>query len=670
MAVKKSEAAQRIRQLTDELNQHNHRYYVLDAPTISDREFDKLLKELETLEAENPDHVQPDSPTLRVGGAITKNFPSFTHIRPMLSLQNTYTEEEVTDFMTSLQKHLEDNKYSLIAQHKYDGVSLSLHYENGLLVRAVTRGDGVQGDEITANAKTINTVPLSINAKNAPAEFEVRGEVLMRRSEFDKLNKEREANGEPVLMNPRNASSGTLKMQDSKVVASRPLVFFAYYLESEHDLPNTDGERMDLLREWGFLVDDQLTITDEPEGIFSYTREWNEKRHDLDYEIDGIVIKLNEVNLREMAGRTSKFPRWAIAYKFETEQAESKLESIEFSVGRTGIVTPVANLEPVLLAGTTVKRASLYNADEIERLGLHEGDSVLVEKGGEIIPKVVEVITKKRKKAAKPISFVTECPDCGTTLQKPEGEVAWFCPNSNSCPPQVKGRIEHFAGRKAMYIEGLGSEIIAQLVEEGLIKSYADLFDLTYDDLIKLDRFADKSAANLIASIKASDQVPFARVLFALGIRYVGETVAKKLAKHFKNIDALANADAETIVTVHEIGDRIAESVVDFFANENNRELVERMKTFGLQFEVGEDEMNVSNTLEGRSFVVSGVFEQFSRDSIKKDIESHGGQVKSSVSKKTDYLLAGKEAGSSKLAKAEDLGVAIISEQEYIDLVS
>lgn len=663
-----AEAEKRIAQLSRELNEHNHKYYVLAAPTISDFEFDMLLKELEKLESEFPELRRQDSPTLRVGGSITKEFPTFTHLRPMLSLQNTYSYEELQDFDEQIKKLAEDRPYTYIVQKKFDGASLSLHYQNGLLAHGTTRGDGVQGDEITTNVKTIRTIPLSVAAKGMPENFEVRGEVMMHVPDFEDLNRQRLEAGEAPFMNPRNTTAGTLKMQDSAIVASRKLRFYGYFLDADSGTPPTDGESMELLRSWGFVVDPDYRICQDLEEVWAHITEWESKRHDLDYEIDGMVIKVNETALRPILGTTSKFPRWAIAYKYKAEQAQTILEQVTYQVGRTGAVTPVANLKPVLLAGTTVKRASLYNADEIERLDLHIGDTVKVEKGGEIIPKVVEVVTSLRQPGAEKVYFITHCPDCGTELQKKEGEVNNFCPNSTGCPTQIKGRIEHFAGRKAMDIDGLGSEIVSQLVDARLIQNYADLFDLSFEKVVALDRFAVKSAQNLIAGIAKSKETPYSRVLFALGIRYVGETVAKKLAKRFGTIEELMNAPKEAISSVHEIGERIAESVVEFFAEEGNQSLIHRMKAAGVQFSLSEDQQQVSQALAGKSFVVSGTFENFGRDDIKGFIESHGGTVKGSVSAKTDFLVAGSDAGPSKLAKAEQNKVKIITEVELIEM--
>ncbi|MCL4103818.1 UNVERIFIED_CONTAM: hypothetical protein GTU68_029135 [Idotea baltica] len=661
---------QRIEQLVEELKVHNHNYYVLAQPTISDYEFDKLLRELQDLETANPEWLRPDSPTLRVGGAVTKDFPSFTHIRSMLSLQNTYSREEVDDWHKSILKLTDGEDFTYIVQHKFDGVSLSAHYENGLFVRAVTRGDGVRGDEITANARTIPTVPLKVLGDDLPGDFEVRGEVLMHKEGFEKLNAERIENGDAALMNPRNATSGSLKMQDSAVVAKRPLTFYAYWVASDGGLPPTDGRQQELLHEAGFLANEHVKVCQSIDEVFDYINHWETSRHDLPYEIDGIVIKINEVRQREVLGNTSKFPRWAIAFKYASEQAETTLDHVNYQVGRTGTVTPVANLKPVLLAGTMVKRASLYNSDELDRLDLHEGDWVKVAKGGEIIPKVMSVITERRTEGAKKINFLTHCPECSTELKKDEGEVNWYCPNAATCPPQVKGRIEHFAARKGMYIDGLGEKIIDQLVSEGLISHFEDLYDLTFEQLMALERFAEKSARNLIASIEDSKKIPYPRVLFAMGIRYVGETVAKKLAKAFPHIDDLADADAEKIASIHEIGGRIAESVVEYFSDNENIARVAKLKAKGLQLELADSEKAVSAKLEGMSFVVSGTLENFNRTEIKKSIESNGGQVKGSVSSKTSYLLVGTDPGGSKVTKAEDNKVTIITEAEYLELIA
>lgn len=662
-------AKKRIDQLTKELSQHNYNYYVLAKPTISDYDFDMLLKELEALEEANPDLRHPDSPTLRVGGAVTKDFASFKHIRPMLSLGNSYSREELADFDKSAHKLAGDMPFTYLVEHKFDGVSMSLHYEKGILVRGVTRGDGVQGDEVTANVKTIKSIPLKLRGKNIPDQLEVRGEVLMHRDDFDALNARREKEGQPRLMNPRNTTAGTLKMQDSAVVASRKMDYFAYSLLSEADLPREDSKHFDLLAEWGFKLSGAHKELPDLDAIYAYLDEWEEKRHELSYEIDGIVIKVNQLQIRDELGSTSKAPRWAIAYKYKAEAATTILESVDFHVGRTGKVTPVANLKPVLLAGTTVKRASIHNADEIERLGLHMGDKVQVEKGGEIIPQIKSVVLSARKATANPVKFVEACPACGTELQRPEGEVNHFCPNEAGCQPQVKGKIEHFVSRKALDIDGLGREIVSQLVEEGLVKNYADLYDLSYEAVLELERFADQSARNLIAGLEKSREIPFERVLFGLGIRHVGATVAKKLARHFKQLDALMAADEETLVAVHDVGGRIAKSLLAFFGDEGQRAIVERLKQAGLQFEVLASESVQSDKLSGKSFVISGTFEAYGRNELKKLIESLGGVIKSSVSSKTNYLLAGNEAGPSKLSKAEKDGVSIIDEATFLKMI-
>ncbi|MDX2246924.1 MAG: NAD-dependent DNA ligase LigA [Bacteroidia bacterium] len=661
-------AKERIDYLTQELSQHNHNYYVLHQPVISDYEFDQLLKELEQLEAAHPEFRHPDSPTLRVGGMVTKTFPTFRHIRPMLSLGNSYSLEDITDFDTQVEKLAGGKTYSYLVEHKFDGVSLSLHYENGVLVRAVTRGDGVEGDEITGNARTIKTVPLKLRGTGYPGSLEVRGEVILGKTDFEKINEARLEEGLQALNNPRNTTAGTLKKQDSSEVAERPLVFFAYYAEGEGLNMDTDGLTMDLLQSWGFKLSGYHTVCANIREVESYLNLWENRRHELDYEIDGIVIKVNERDLREEIGYTAKAPRWAIAYKYKAAAAITRLNSVSFQVGRTGKVTPVANLEPVWLAGTTVKRASIHNADEIERLGLHEGDFVHVEKGGEIIPKITGIVTEKREPGARPVLFVENCPECGTPLVRTEGDANHYCPNETGCPPMIKGRIVHFASRKAMNIDGLGIEIVNQLVDAGLIGNYADLYDLTYNKLIQLERFADLSVKNLLSGIEASKGIAFPKVLFALGIRYVGETVAKKLARYFSTINRLASADRETLNNVPDIGERIAESIISFFANPLNLEIVHRLQQSGLQLETAE-KSGLSNKLNGKSFVISGVFSSHSREELKQMIEDLGGEVKSSLSSKTTYLLAGESAGPSKLSKAEQLNVTVISENEFLNMI-
>ena len=659
---------EKIAHLTQTLKQHNYQYYVLADPTISDYEFDLLLKELEALETSYPELRHPDSPTLRVGGTITKDFPSFIHVRPMMSLGNSYSKEDLTDFDESVGKLTGDQPFTYLLEHKFDGVSLSLHYENGLLVRGVTRGDGVQGDEITENAKTIRTVPLRLHGDNFPAQLEVRGEVVIFKSDFDKMNVKRAAEGEVLYKNPRNTAAGTLKNQDSAVVASRSLTFFAYQVLTDEPVARTDEEQLSLLSQWGFRLSGHASVQPDIEAVFKYLDEWEKKRHDLDYEIDGIVIKVNELVLRDEMGTTSKAPRWAIAYKYKAADAVTRLESIDFQVGRTGKITPVANLTPVLLAGTTVKRASIHNEDEIQRLGLHEADYVRVEKGGEIIPKITAVITEKRNTDALPVRFLTHCPACETELSRPEGEVNYFCTNVNGCPPQIKGRIEHFVHRKAMDIDGLGTEIVNQLVDEGLIRNYADLYALKYEQVVALERFAEQSATKLIEGVAKSKEMPFEKVLFGLGIRYVGATVAKKLARHLKHIDALAEADVDTLKGLPDIGGRIAQSVVDFFSDPAHQDLISRLKTAGLQLAV-EEKSTQSDQLSGKSFVISGVFAHYGRTELKNLIESLGGEIKSSLSSKTSYLLAGENAGPSKLSKAEKHDITILSEDDFSAMI-
>lgn len=658
-----------INHLTDALKRHNYNYYVLAQPKISDYEFDQLLKQLEQLESQHPEFRRDDSPTLRVGGEVTKNFQTFRHRHPMLSLSNSYSREEISDFDRQIQKLTGGRPYTYLLDHKFDGASLSLHYENGLLTHGVTRGDGVSGDDITANVRTIRTVPIRLNSDDYPAQLEVRGEVVMFHEDFQQLNEEREQEGLPAFANPRNSTAGTLKMQDSAVVARRRLYFFAYQVATDTPLAASDDQQVQRLNEWGFRLSGSTTVCQDLSEVFAYLDKWEAQRGSLPYDIDGIVIKVNELDLREEVGSTAKAPRWAIAYKYKAEAAITTLLSVDYQVGRTGKVTPVANLEPVLLAGTTVKRASIHNSDEIQRLDLHLGDHVTVEKGGEIIPKITGVLTENRKINAAPVQFPETCPVCNTPLVKEEGEANHFCPNVNGCAPQIKGRIIHFASRKALDIEGLGTEIVNQLVEAGVIRNHADLYDLSYEKLIDLERFAALSARNLLKGIEASKAIPFERVLFGLGIRYVGATVAKKLARYFSHIDALAQADYDLLYQVPDIGERIARSVISFFEDPQNREIIDRLKAAGLQLE-GEEKVGQSDVLNGKSFVISGVFSLHSREEIKEMIETMGGEVKSSLSSKTTYLIAGANAGPSKLAKAASAGVSVISEDEFMGLIS
>lgn len=659
---------EKILSLVQELKEHNYNYYVLADPTISDSEFDTKLKELDSLEQANPELLQPDSPTQRVGGAITKDFESFTHIRPMQSLGNSYSQEDIAEFDRQVREGVGDHPFTYILEHKFDGVSLSVHYENGILVRGVTRGDGVQGDDITANAKTIGSVPLKLRGDSWPQSLEVRGEVVMPLKSFAGLNEQREKEGLALLMNPRNTTAGTLKMQDSAVVAGRDLVYYAFYLEMDGKSVPTDGEAMRLLQEWGFLTSGSGKIAKNLKEVIEYLDEWEVKRKTLPYEIDGIVLKVNELQFREELGSTAKAPKWAMAYKYKAEAAVTKLESVSYQVGRTGKVTPVANLAPVLLAGTTVKRASIHNADEIARLDLHEGDTVAVEKGGEIIPKITHVIEDKRSPDAVKILFPTQCPDCGTELVREEGDVNHYCPNVDGCPPQVKGRILHFTSRRALDIGGLGTEIVNQLVDEQLIRNYADLYDLTFEKVVGLERFAELSARNLVEGIDASKEIPFPRVLFGLGIRHVGETVAKKLAKHYGSIHDLMAATEEELIAISDIGGRIAQSIIEFFKDDEHQLWVKRLQQAGVMLELTEKTIT-TDQLNGKSFVISGVFQNYGRDEIKAIVERMGGEIKSSVSSKTTYLLAGDSAGPSKVQKAEKLGVTVLEEQDFIKMI-
>lgn len=663
-----SSVKEKIFSLVQTLKEHNYNYYVLARPTISDQEFDLMLKELEALEQAHPEFLEPDSPTLRVGGAVTKDFESFAHIRPMQSLGNSYSQEDIAEFDRQVREGVGDHPFTYILEHKFDGVSLSLHYENGILVRGVTRGDGVQGDDITANARTIGSVPLKLRGDSWPQSLEVRGEVVMPLQSFAELNEQREKEGLALLMNPRNTTAGTLKMQDSAVVAKRDLVYFAFYLAMDGKSVATDEEAMNLLSDWGFRSSRATKVAQNLEEVISYLDEWESKRKALPYEIDGIVLKVNELQFREELGSTAKAPKWAMAYKYKAEAAVTKLESVSYQVGRTGKVTPVANLTPVLLAGTTVKRASLYNADEIDRLDLHEGDTVAVEKGGEIIPKITQVFSDQRIPGAEKVTFPETCPDCGTALAREEGDVNHFCTNVDGCSPQVKGRILHFASRRALDIDGLGTEIVTQLVDEQLIRNYADLYDLTFDKVVSLERFAELSAKNLIEGIEASKEIPFPRVLFGLGIRHVGETVAKKLAKHYESIQNLMAAAEEELVAISDIGGRIARSIIEFFEDDEHQLWVKRLQQAGLMLELTEKTIT-TDQLNGKSFVISGVFQKYSRDELKAIVERMGGEIKSSVSSKTTYLLAGDSAGPSKIQKAEKLGVTVLDEQDFIKMI-
>ncbi len=663
-------AKDKIKALREALEQHNYNYYVLSAPTISDREFDEMMKELQTLEEAHPEYADPHSPTQRVGSDLSKEFEQVVHKYPMLSLGNTYSEDEVKDFYERIARDLNE-PFEIVAELKYDGTSISLTYENGRLVRAVTRGDGTRGDDVTANVKTIRSVPLKLMGEGYPAEFEIRGEILLPWAEFDRLNKEREEQEEPLFANPRNAASGTLKQLNPAIVAARKLDAYFYYLLGAELPAETHFDNLGAARSWGFKIPDVIRVCNSLQDIYDYIAYWDVERKNLPVATDGIVLKVNSLRQQRNLGFTAKSPRWAIAYKFQAERAVTRLNSVSFQVGRTGTVTPVANLEPVLLAGTTVKRASLHNADIIEGLDLHLGDRVFVEKGGEIIPKIVGVDVEARGLlVGDKVRFIRSCPECGTPLVRPEGEAAHYCPNEAGCPPQIKGKIEHFVTRRAMNIN-MGPETVEDLYEAGYVKDTADLYALEISDLLRLERWAEKSARNLMASLEESKQVPFERVLYGLGIRFVGETVAKRLVSAFHSMDQLEQATLEDLTAVDEIGDRIARSVIDYFADERNRTLVNRLKEYGLQMSVAEEVLaNRSEKLKGLSIVISGTFAKHSRDEYKAMIEQHGGKNSGSVSGKTDYILAGDNMGPAKLEKAAKLGVKIINEDEFLNMIA
>ena len=664
------EIKEKIQSLREALEQHNYNYYVLSAPTISDRAFDEMMKELQQLEEKYPEYADPHSPTQRVGSDLSKEFEQVVHQYPMLSLGNTYSEGEVKDFYERIARDLNE-PFEIVAELKYDGTSISLVYEEGRLVRAVTRGDGTRGDDVTANVKTIRSIPLKLRGENYPKTFEIRGEILLPWAEFDRLNKEREEQEEPLFANPRNAASGTLKQQNSAIVAARKLDAYLYYLLGEELPADTHYDNLDIARSWGFKIPNVIRKCHSLQDIYDYIAYWDVERKNLPVATDGIVLKVNSLRQQKHLGFTSKSPRWAIAYKFQAERAVTRLNSVSFQVGRTGAITPVANLEPVLLAGTTVKRASLHNADIIEGLDLHLGDQVYVEKGGEIIPKIVGVDVEARSLLmGDKVRFIRTCPECGTSLVRPEGEAAHYCPNESGCPPQIKGKIEHFVTRKAMNIN-IGPETVEDLYEAGYVKDSADLYTLRVADLLRLERWAEKSARNLMASLEESKQVPFERVLYALGIRYVGETVAKRLAISFLSIERLSQATLEELVAVDEIGERIAQSVKNYFADEHNQTLVNRLKEYGLQMMVTEDKLaNRSEKLKGLTIVISGTFSKHSRDEYKAMIEQHGGKNSGSVSGKTHYILAGENMGPAKLEKASKLGVKIINEDEFLKMIA
>jgi DNA ligase (NAD+) len=674
-------AKTRIKELTDELNEHNYRYYVLTKPVISDYDFDMKLAELNRLEMEFPEFVLPDSPTKRVGGEITKEFKQVKHVYPMLSLSNTYSEEEIRDFDTRVKKVIE-SPVEYICELKYDGVSISLTYSNGLLIRAVTRGDGVKGDDVTANVKTIKTIPLKLRG-DYPPEFEIRGEIFIPRADFIRLNTERIENGEESFANPRNSAAGSLKMQDSAEVAKRPLDCLLYFLLGP-DLPFANHyDNLIKARDWGFSIPIYIAKCKNIEEIMEFIHEWDKGRTVLPFDIDGVVIKVNDYAQQEELGFTAKSPRWAIAYKFKAERVSTRLNKVTYQVGRTGAVTPVANLDPLQLAGTTVKRASLHNADIIELLDVREGDIVYVEKGGEIIPKIVGVDESQRSEGSQKLQFIPECPECGARLVRTEGEAAWYCPNEEGCPPQIKGRIEHFISRNAMNIDSLGEGKVEMLFDNNLIKDPSDLYYLSGKQLLGLEKvfeatgdkkekklsFKEKTVTNILKGIEASKEVPYDRVLYALGIRYVGQTVAKKLAHHYRNIDELRNVPYENLILVDEIGEKIAGSVLQFFTREKNIRVIQRLKEKGVQFEMHQTGKPATDKLKGKTFVASGRLEHFSREEIKEVIESHGGKAASSVSTKTDYLLAGENIGPNKLEKAKELGIPIISEEEFLRMI-
>ncbi len=660
-----------VEQLRSELHRHNHNYYVLNAPEITDFEFDRLMRELQELEALHPEYYDPMSPTMRVGSDLSNEFVQVAHKYPMLSLGNTYSFDEVRDFYNRVQKSLGGEPFELCCEIKYDGVSISLTYEEGRLVRAVTRGDGVQGDDVTANVKTINSIPLVLHGNNYPREFEIRGEILMPWEQFDRLNREREAQEEALFANPRNAASGTLKLQNSAVVASRKLDAYLYYMLGE-TLPDTGHyECLQQASRWGFKVSPAMRKCSTLNEVFDYINYWDTERKNLPVATDGIVIKVNSLAQQRSLGYTAKVPRWAIAYKFQAEKAVTRLNEITYQVGRTGTVTPVANFDAVQLSGTMVKRATLHNADFMDNLDLHIGDMVFVEKGGEIIPKITAVdLTARSFMMGEKVRFITRCPECGTPLMRVEGEAAIFCPNDVSCPPQIKGRIEHFISRKAMNIDGLGAETVDLLYSVGLIRDAADLYKLRIPDISRLERMGYKSAENIIRSIERSREVPFERVLFAVGIRFVGETVAKKLARAFGSMERVEKATFDELIAVDEIGEKIAQSILRFFANDQCRTLVARLKEAGLQMEVVEDEsIERTNKLAGKSIVISGVFAQHSRGEYKAMIEQHGGTNVSSISSKTSFVLAGRDMGPAKLEKAQKLGVPIVDEDTFLGML-
>lgn len=666
------EIKERMDALVKELNQHNYNYYVLAQPTISDYEFDLRLKELEELEKQHPEYQDENSPTQKVGGDITRKFETVRHKWPMLSLGNTYNEQDLRDFDERIRKALGSN-FEYVCELKFDGLSMNLSYENGKLVRAVTRGDGTKGDNVTTNIKTIQRIPKTLKGSGYPDSFDIRGEVFMHRAAFERLNNERLEKGEVPYANPRNFASGTVKLQDSGEVAKRPLDCFLYFLYTDRRLFNTHWESLQAVSEWGFHVCEHNKLAKNIDEVLDFIHNWQENRFNLSYDIDGIVIKVNNYSQQQELGFTAKSPRWAISYKYKAEEVETILENVIYQVGRTGAVTPVANLKPVLLAGTTVKRATLHNANEIARLDLHKGDTVFVEKGGEIIPKIIAVNTVKRAPEAEKIQYLEICPECGSNLVRKEGEAVHYCPNDESCPPQIVGKIQHFISRKAMNIDGLGDETIEALYRKGLVEHISDLYILheRTDELRNMERFGEKSVSNMLDGIDRSKQMPFEKVLFGLGIRYVGETVARKIAKHFRNIDSLISASYDELITVDEIGSRIAESLIEYFKDPRHIDQLEKLKSAGLQFQTEEKEVELaSEKLTGKTFIISGVFEDYSRDELTEIIQANGGKILSSISAKLNYLVAGDNMGPSKLEKAQKLNIPIISDSELMALIN
>jgi len=661
---------QRIEELTKSLQEYNYQYYVMDNSLVSDFEFDTLLKELRELEEKNPEFTSENSPTKRVGGDVTKKFEQVVHKYKMLSLSNSYSKEEIIDFETRIKK-LTNDDIEYVCELKYDGVAIGIQYIDGKFHQAVTRGDGTKGENVSTNVKTIKSIPLKLRG-DYPQDFEIRGEIFFPLKNFERLNKQREENDEPLYANPRNTASGTLKSLDSSIAAERGLDCFLYGVYGENIEIDNHYDLVKKAGEWGFKIPKEETKyikkTSSIDGILEFIDYWDKERKNLPFEIDGVVIKINSYDNQNRLGYTAKSPRWAISYKFKTERVSTVLEKVTYQVGRTGAITPVANLTPVQLGGTTVKRASLHNADIIEKLEVREGDTVFVEKGGEIIPKIISVDLDKRPSDSKPFHYITNCPDCDSILERQEGEANHYCVNDSGCIVQITGRIQHFISRKAMNIDGLGTETIEVLFEQDLIKNPADLYELTYDQLIPIDRMAEKSVNNMLVGIEASKQIPFEKVLFAIGIRFVGDTVAKKLARHFDSIEAIMNADFETLIEVDEIGDRIAQSLIEYFSITENVEMINRLKSDGLQFELALNE-DATDKLKGLVFVVSGVFDKLSRDELKKSIDDNGGKVSSSISSKTNYLVAGDNMGPAKFKKAEKLEVKIISEQEYLEMI-